>query len=407
MLDYIRDLSFLIVEDVVFQREMAVKLLESMGSEKVFSAEDGQAALEVLASLDQPIDIVISDLDMPGMDGVEFIRHAAEQNFCDAIAVSSGMDEKLIHIVEEIVKDYDVLVLNHLSKPMTIKKIEVLLENYLTASKARNPNAFPAIFSVSELHSALDNDQFKTWYQPKVSLSSGVWNSVEALTRWEHPIQGMVSPALFIDLLEKNELIDPLTWKQIHEVFQNFNETFKKNEQFTVSINISPIMLKDSNMPDKLMALVTYYQVKPDQIILEITENLLIDQSRSSLEVIARLKLKGFILSIDDFGTGYANLEHLTRVPFSELKLDQSFIRNITQDATKRAIVETNINLAKKLNITTVAEGVETFEDFDLLRHLGCDMAQGFFMGAGMPYDQLNAWHEQWKCQVSQHINPV
>ncbi len=393
----IQQLSFLIVEDVRFQREMAVKLLGALGSPSVLSAANGQAALELLASLDQPIDIIISDLDMPEMDGIEFIRYAAEQNFCRAVAIASGMDQKIIHIVENIVEQYDIDVLPKVNKPITANKIAILLENYLTKSKKRHPERFSNVFSKNELQEALDLHQFQTWYQPKVSLKNGLWMSVEALSRWKHPSQGWILPSDFIPLLEKNALINQLTWQQLHTLFNQFHTRCQQETAFTLSVNVSPVMLEDTQLPDKLLELVSYYGLQTHQVILEITENLALNQSYSLLSVIARLKLKGFLLSIDDFGTGYANLQQLETIPFSELKLDRSFVHQMTHESTKQAIVSSNITLAQKLNLNTVAEGVETYGEWQLLQQLECDMAQGFFIAASMPYDLLTEWHLAWK----------
>lgn len=397
-----KELSFIVVEDNPFQRTIATKILEAMGSTQVLGAEDGHDALKQLVACDQPINIAISDLDMPGMDGVEFMRHLAEQKLCEAVAVASGMDEALIRTVEDLVEQHGLFVLGHIEKPLTKDKVQAVLDDYLMKQRTRNPDTFTNEVTLNDIKNALDHDQFKVWYQPKVSFKDGRWCAAEVLARWDHPTQGIISPDRFIPLLEQEQLIHKLTWQQIHTLVNDLQQWLAKGNNLTVSVNLSPLMLNDVSLPEKLTEIVAHHKVPTENIVLEITESVVIQNLTRSLETIARLKLKGFSLSIDDFGTGYSSLQQLSRIPFSELKIDQSFVSGSPQNATRRAIIEANIELAKKLKLKTVAEGVETESEWKLLQALGCDMAQGFFVAKAMPKDQLEDWHTHWLTKLSQ-----
>ena len=395
-------LSFIVVEDNAFQRTVAIKILEAMGSPKVLGAEDGQDALEKLVNCDHLIDIVISDLDMPGMDGVEFMRHLAEQKLCEAVAVASGMDEALIRTVEDLVDQHGLFVLGHIEKPLTKDKVQTMLDEYIAKQRARNPDTFTNEITLNDIKTALDNGQFKAWYQPKVMLEDGLWCAAEVLARWEHPTQGIIPPDRFIPILEQEHLIHELTWQQIHTLVSDLQQWLKHDQNLTISVNLSPAMLDDVTLPEKLTEIVLHHKVPPEHIVLEITESVVIQNITRSLETIARLKLKGFGLSIDDFGTGYSSLQQLSRIPFSELKIDQSFVNDAPQNATRKAIIEANIELAKKLKLKTVAEGIESEDEWRLLQHLGCDMAQGFFVAKAMPKEALESWHKQWISRIKE-----
>jgi len=396
------DLSFIVVEDNAFQRTVAIKILEAMGSTQVLGAENGQDALEQLAACDHPIDITISDLDMPGMDGVEFMRHLAEQKLCGAVAVASGMDAALIRTVEDLVEQHGLFVLGHIEKPLNKDKVQVMLNTFFMKQKARNPDTYVNDISIDDIQQALNDQQFKVWYQPKVQLTNGRWCAVEALARWEHPDQGIIHPQRFIALLESHHLIHELTWQQIHILVADLKAWLNEGRNITMSVNLSPAMLDDVTLPEKIVEIVTHHQVPPENIVLEITESVVIQNIARSLETIARLKLKGFLLSIDDFGTGYSSLQQLSRIPFSELKIDQSFVHDSPENSTRQAIIEANIELAKKLKLKTVAEGIETEKEWCLLKKLGCDLAQGFFVSEAIPKEQLNSWHSHWLTKINQ-----
>ena len=394
----ITSLSILILEDQLFQRLVAEQVVASLNVQQLLTSETGEAALSILQK-EGPVDLVLCDLDMPGMDGIQFIRHLADQQLAEGIIVLSAMDAAIVRTVEDMAEALGLKVLGHLPKPIQRNHLRELLEVYLhgetlTSSKPLLPDE--QILNEQELEQAILHHQFLLHYQPKVSLKDGQLIAVEALIRWQHPKIGLIYPVHFIPMLEASGLIEPLTVNMIDLALIQIKAWQKQGRDIPVSVNISAATLNDTSLPDMLMKKTAGMNISPQLINLEITESSLISDTALALETLARFKLHGFSLSIDDFGTGYSSMQQLNRIPFSELKIDQSFVSNACKDDVHKAIVESNINLAHKLNMETVGEGVETIEDWRLLNELGCDIAQGYFIAKPMPAGNLLQWEQQW-----------
>ncbi|MCL6271186.1 EAL domain-containing response regulator [Sansalvadorimonas sp. 2012CJ34-2] len=398
-------LTIMVVEDNDFQRAVAAKVLEDIGCEHVMAARNGQDALEQIVAHPDRIHIVVSDLDMPEMDGVELLRHLAERKLADAMVVASALDAALIHTVEDMAEEHGLQVLTNVKKPVTREKIRGVIEQYRKEHRARNPDAYSGVFTAEDIQEGLDAGQFQVWYQPKVSLSDGSWLASEALARWDHPEQGVVMPGRFVPIMEKSSLIDQLTWKQVHAIVEDLRNWQLQGRDLTVAVNLSPLLLEDVSMPQKLEEILAHHGVSTCRMTLEITENVVMKNLARSLETLARLRMKGFNLSIDDFGTGFSNFQQLNRIPFTELKIDRSFVSDITHKTTNRIIVESNIDMAKRLRLSTVAEGIETEEEWNKLKELGCDYAQGFLVARAMPYSQMPEWEKNWKEQFKSQLS--
>ncbi|KEI70235.1 GGDEF/EAL domain-containing response regulator [Endozoicomonas elysicola] len=394
----ISSLSILILEDHPFQRMVAEQTVSGLNVGRLLTAEGSEQALKFLKDRGA-VDIVICDLDMPGMDGIQFIRHLAEQNLAQGVIVLSAMDAALIRTVEDMAMAHGLVVLGHMSKPMSRNRLRELLELYFVEQTANI--AQPAIpkeltFDEDELDKAINDDQFVLYYQPKVLLKSGRMVSVEALARWHHPEIGVVNPVHFIPMMESSGLIAPMTIKMIDLALDQVRLWCEQGRNIAVGVNLSAAILSNTDLPDMLIQKTRDLNIPPELLTLEITESSLIQNAALSLETLARFKLHGFSLSIDDFGTGYSSMQQLNRIPFSELKIDRSFVSNACHDKTHKAIVEANISLAHNLNMQTVAEGVETVEDWQLLHELNCDLAQGYFIAKPMPAEALSQWEQEW-----------
>ena len=388
------DLSIMVVEDHQFQRVVAEQALKGLGVENLRLANNGNDALRQLTS-SQPIDIVICDLDMPEMDGVQFIRHLANEGYVRAVIVASALEPSLIRTVEDMAQEHGLRVLGTLSKPLSRDRIRELLMLYSAPDSAAHPVS-SLHFTKEDLQEALDDDQFILHYQPKVLIQSGRLVALEALCRWSHPDMGLVSPAHFIPLMESTGLIHELTHRLIDQTLKQLRNNLDNKKVIAIGVNLSPVLLTDTQLPDELYKKTRALTIEPELLTLEITESTLIENAARALETLARLKMKGFSLSIDDFGTGYSSMQQLNRIPFSELKIDRSFVQSANLDKTRKAIVEANINLAHTLSMETVAEGVETLAEWHLLSQLHCDMAQGFLIGKPMAAEDLPEWERQW-----------
>jgi EAL domain-containing protein (putative c-di-GMP-specific phosphodiesterase class I)/CheY-like chemotaxis protein len=388
------ELKFLAVEDHEFQRGMLLKMLARLGATQVSTAADGYAALEIVMSPGAAIDIIISDLDMPGMDGLEFMRHVGEAHIPVSIILASAMESVLLDSVETMTRAYGVKILGVIQKPITPEKLAALIKLHLPAQANPNLTQTDALsFTIEEIVQGIRNDEFEPFFQPKVELASGRIKGAEALARWRHPQKGIVAPYAFVGLLEEHDHIDKLTWLMLSKAVDFCCEwRTKSGLDVSVSVNVSAKSLTDMNFADRVTELVKCKSLDCRNIILEVTESAATTDIGHSLETLSRLRMKGFGLSIDDYGTGYSSLQQLARIAFTEIKLDQSFIKSAVTQQAARIILQSSIDMAKKLGIVTVAEGIETENDWDLLRELGCDLAQGYLIAKPLEASEFLTW---------------
>jgi EAL domain-containing protein (putative c-di-GMP-specific phosphodiesterase class I) len=246
----------------------------------------------------------------------------------------------------------------------------------------------------SNLQGALDRHEFELAYQPKINCKSGAPAGFEALVRWKHPAMGIVMPDHFIPVAERVGLIDELSAQVFDQSLEWFGGVFPRGE-LKLSLNISAKSLVDLHLVDRLSNLCREYHVAPDRIVLELTETSAMTDPILSLDLMTRFRVKGFHLSIDDFGTGFSSMVQLARLPFSEIKVDRSFVMNARQSQESRTIIKSVIDLGHSLGLVVTAEGVEDIEAFDYLNDLGCDLAQGYFIARPMPGEAARSWTER------------
>ncbi len=389
------DIHFLVVEDQDFQRAALVGMLAGLGARHIVEASDGRSALEVLRGRTRPIDIVISDLEMPGMDGMEFVRHIGDADFPVAMILVSVHDRMLLASVGIMTEAYGISLLGTLEKPVAAERLATLIALYKVPS---TPRPKPAVMHVSDadVFAALAGRMFEPSFQPKVDLATGRVSGAEALARWYHPERGIVSPYAFIPTLEANRRIDELTWIMLEKSAAACRDWRAAGLDATVSVNISLASLTGIGFADRITELVMGQQLDPRHMTLEMTETIAMTNIAHALENLARLRIKGFGLSIDDYGTGYSSLQQLSRIAFTELKIDQSFVMGALENRSCRVILESSLDIANKLSLKSVAEGVETLGDWELLKRLGCDTAQGYFIAKPMPAGKLLEWMAGW-----------
>jgi EAL domain-containing protein (putative c-di-GMP-specific phosphodiesterase class I)/CheY-like chemotaxis protein len=386
----IAEIRFLVVEDQGFQRWITGNLLEGMGAKHVYTAGDGQAALEILADADPPIDVIISDLDMPGMDGMEFIRHVGEGWNPVSLIVASALDRALVSSVEAMARAYGVNLLGAIEKPATAKKLQALLALHAPSRQAPRSNSEEV--SPAEIAEGLRRGEFEPFFQPKVDLAGAQFKGAEANARWRHPAKGIIAPVAFISSLETSGLIDKLTVTILKSAAHNCQLWRSSGVEATVSVNLSLTMLSDTSLADRMTSVVEAEGLEAKHVIFEVTESAAAANLGKALENVSRLRMKGFGLSIDDYGTGYSSMERLARVPFTELKIDKSFVQNAPTQPSSRAMLESCLEVAQKLDIVAVAEGIESQPQWDLLRALGCPLGQGYFIAKPMDAGAFLDW---------------
>jgi EAL domain-containing protein (putative c-di-GMP-specific phosphodiesterase class I) len=337
--------------------------------------------------------VVVLDLQMPGADGIELLRFLGERGSKAHVLVASGMDQRVLATAQQLGRAQGLAMLGALQKPIMLADLEATLRRCL---QPETP------VTLAALTAALDQRQLTVHYQPKATrVAPGRWivEGVEALARWEHPTLGFVSPARFIPLAERHGLIRRLT-EQVLETSLTQSCTWEAaGLHLSVAVNLSPQLLNDLAFPDQVARMAAQIGADARQIIFEVTESAAMFDPGTTMDVLTRMRVKNFGLSIDDFGTGYSSLKQLYLMPFSELKIDTSFVRDIFAHEDARTMVETMILLAHKLRLTACAEGVETPEVLQFLDAVGCDRAQGYYIGRPMPgvdlQDRVREWNEK------------
>ena len=383
-------MSALVVDDEEFMLDFLCMAVEKSGVGNVISATSGAEALDQVEDNKQMIDIIVCDLQMPEMDGIEVIRQLANDGFGGGVILVSAEDKRVLKTAENMAEVRGLNVIGSLSKPMSVHKIISLMNKY-AASEQQTSWSIPDV-TANELDAAIRSGKITVNFQPQVDIKTGSVKSVETLARWNHPERGMISPNIFVEIAERNDLIDSLTDSIIMQATRQAATWKKQGIDLNVAINVSMNNLRHLDFPDRLTDIVNNAGMDIKKLVIEITESRLVKDLGTCLDILTRLRLKGPILSIDDFGTGYASMEHLKQMPFEELKIDRAFVNGVYKDDTARAILESSIFLAKQLDMSTVAEGVESQNDLDLVTELGCDMVQGHYIAPPMDVKAFNAW---------------
>ncbi|QXC34241.1 EAL domain-containing response regulator [Aeromonas sp. FDAARGOS 1407] len=388
------ELVIMVVEDHAFQRKTLLHQIRSLGYQQLLEAQDGLSALALCQH--HQVDILICDLRMPGMDGMALLRRLSLGGFKGGIILSSALEDDVVAAVLRMSAAYGLQVLGRLEKPSSPQQIRQLIDSWSPGQEPQHSEEGYGI-DVVELQLALERDQILPWYQPKVSFVTGEWVGMEALARWQHPEYGMISPARFIPLAENNGLIDQLTEVIISKSLRDGHLWEETGLSLNLSMNLSTTSLIEGDLCHSLINQCQRWSINPELITLEVTESSFVQDLGKSLEVLTRLRMHGFGLSIDDFGTGYSSMQQLALLPFTELKLDRSFVDRCYADPSRLAIIESSIELARKLGLKSVAEGVEDELTWRLLARLGCDVCQGFFSARPMPREELMGWHDSWR----------
>ncbi len=340
-----------------------------------------------------PASVLVLDLNMPEMDGIEVIRALAEKKINLLLILVSGFDARVLHSAQQLAEAHHFKVLASLTKPMSIKEFAKTLNSIKPQSEQiQKLSLTENMASAAGLEQAIHQHQLVLHYQPQINMKKEDLHGVEALVRWQSPEHGLIYPNQFIGLAEESGLIEPLTEEVIRLAVEQSRHWQADGININISINVSAENITSLSLPEQLKELTDKHEIEPNKITLEITENAVMGDLTSSLDVLNRLRMKGFALSIDDFGTGYSSLSHLYKMPFTELKIDQSFIMQMLEDSEAMVIVKICIMLGQMLGMKLVAEGVETRDVWKELQTLGCDIAQGYLIAKPMPADTLIQW---------------
>ncbi|MDR3792247.1 MAG: EAL domain-containing response regulator [Terracidiphilus sp.] len=379
-------------------------IAESLG----FEAEFVTRPEEFFRRLDHPIgsdknpEIITIDLAMPELDGVEIMRLLAERGCNAKILISSGMGMRVLDAAKRSASEHGLNIVGVVPKPIT----KEALREACTGAEEPEPARVTAEKRAAKSHDvteadvcrAIEGEEIVLAYQPKIVCRSGTLDGFEALARWQSPEFGFVPPDVFIPLAEKAGSIDALTHTLFRQSLQWLSRQFPDSE-LKLSLNLSAKGLVDIQMADVLLDHCRRYGIAPERLVLELTESSAMVDPMLSLDLMTRFRVKGFNLSIDDFGTGYSSMVQLARLPFSELKVDKSFVMQERQTAESRTIIKSVVDLGHSLGLCVTAEGVEDQGTLDYLNTIGCDLAQGYLIAKPMPGNAVSCWAEQRRAQ--------
>jgi EAL domain-containing protein (putative c-di-GMP-specific phosphodiesterase class I)/CheY-like chemotaxis protein len=393
----IAHLHFLIADADSDQRRELNALLGQLGAGHLSELADGH---EVLRCLQEPgaapIDIAIVDLSLPGLDGLALIRHLSQGHCASQVIIIGAQERGLLFAVESTAHAYGVDLLGTLSKPVSGDELAALLDQHV-ATVAPSARHDGPTFSFAEVQAGLAAHQFEPYFQPKIELATGKVKGLEAFARWRHPEHGVLSPDAFAGALERNKRVDMLDWSMLERSVERCKQLHAKGIPISISLNLAHTTLSDNDFMRDVTACLARHQLMPDYITLEITESAALTDDAGFLERLVRLRMQGFGLAVDDYGTGSSNLQLLARVPFTELKIDRSFVDGASKRRVLGTVLSSCLGLARSLERKSVAVGVETRQDWDFLQGLGCTYAQGYHIAKPMHADLIPAWIADWK----------
>ena len=388
-----RNLRYLVVDDDPDQRYLVARTLSTMGLANVIEATSGREALEVLARVDEPVDVVISDLQMPDIDGMELIRKIGEKALPVSVILVSALDDVLLGSAATMTQAYGVRIIGTIGKPVTRDKVFTVLRHYVphhAVVESSLDKAFP--LEPEQVLAGIAGGQFEPFFQPKVELATGRVVGAEALARWRHPAYGLLGPETFLPPLARAGYLDELSWIMLALAALEAERWCSAGLNLSVAVNVSATSLADPDYAEAVTQIVGGQGLESNRMILELTESEAIRNVAAALENLTRLRMRGFGLAIDDYGVGYSSMQELSRMPFTELKIDRSFVTAAAGSEKHRMMIAHTVEVARLLGLKTVAEGVETKAEMELLRSLGCDMIQGFLVAEPMDGRELLCW---------------
>ena len=360
---------------------------------------DGNGTLD--ACLEGCADLVILDLVMPIVDGIEVIERLAAAHAASRLVLVSGQDRRVLASASRLAVARGLKVAAVFAKPFSQAQLRDCLteqRNALALDDEVRPNQAAVETSAARIAEALQAGEIVLHYQPQVSLDRLEWTGVEALVRWRHPVHGLLGAAVFVPVAEHDPaLMSALTDHVVQSAFRDLAPLAAEcGFQGRIALNVPSDKLSDAEFPHQLVEHADRAGIRRDRLVLEVTETTLPADPVRSLAIQTRLRMLGVSLAVDDYGTGHSSLERLHTFPMDELKIDLQFVRESTTDPEARAIVHNSIELARELDVRCVAEGVEDVEALTLLRRMRCGFAQGYFVARPMPASELARWSAQW-----------
>ncbi|GHA12056.1 EAL domain-containing response regulator [Oceanisphaera arctica] len=399
-------MKILVIDDDPFILKVLTRQLTLASSKEIIACSSAEQALNLLEQDGGAIGLVILDLQMPQMDGIECVRHLAHLGYQGRVLLLSGEDERILSTAQSLARAHGLNVLDAVKKPISFERLcQVLAQGQ--AAPLLPKGSHGGLCDPADLARGIASGELINHYQPKVVLANGAVDGVEALVRWQHPRQGIIYPDQFISVAEQHGMIEELSRCVMRQALSDARFWRQHGLSLNIAINVTMNNISSLLFPEFVTQMAMETGMPLDHLVLEVTESQLMAEPLKALDSVARLRLKRIGLSIDDFGTGYSSLAQLRDFPFNELKIDRSFVHQASRDPTRKAIFDSTLAMAEQLGMSTVAEGVEDAEDWDYLQKLGrCHLAQGYFIARPMPAEKIVDWLQQWHHRLEGLIAP-
>jgi len=397
-------LHFLVADGDPVQRQSLAAMLVRLGVGSISEAASGHAALRsfdgAIAPAPAAIDLGLIDLALPGMDGLELIRHLARAKCRAGIIIVGAQGRDVLFSAESIARAHGVDVLGAIATPVAQQSLAALIALHLARqeglAEVAARTARPEL-TFEEIGQGLQAGQFEPFFQPMIELETGHVKVLETFARWHHPQHGMLDPVDFMAPLRQRGRVDFLDWSMIEASVAGCRALHDQDIPISISINLAPHTLVQASFITQMRACLAQHRIRPDYITFELPESAVLSTDLLFLERLLRLRMQGFGLAIDDYGTGCTNLQALARIPFSELKIDRSFVDGASKSPALATVLRGCLGLARSLDRRSVAVGVETEADWDFLQGMGCTYAQGYYIAKPMALLDFPAWLKDWR----------
>ncbi|MGF1686868.1 EAL domain-containing protein [Photobacterium japonica] len=376
-------MKILLIEDDTIQMVSLKLKIKRLGFDDILVATNGIEALDIIKN--NAIDLVFCDLRMPEMDGVTFLAQLAECNCGMSVVILSAADESVLQLIYNMCSLSNFKFVEVIKKPYKQDDLDNVFEKLALVDEHSVDPSQQEELTADELAAGFEYGLFTNHYQPQFHFQTGEMVGVEALVRFEHPLHGVIGPHRFLNVIERLGYSQNLFYVVLKNAVAAISSM---DTELQLSVNIAKSNL-ESKICEDVFAICEQYDFPLHKLTLELTEHDVYNGSITSLANLARLRMNGVGLSIDDFGTGYSSLEQLAQLPYTELKIDKSFIYELSTNYKNQQITHSCLILANSLGLTCVVEGVEDEETWEYLRHHGGDICQGFYTGSPMTADAL------------------
>ena len=384
----------LVVEDHPFKQLVATQAFQEAGCDSVLGVADVNAALQLLDHTGA-VDIVLCALKEEGMQGLATLELLGRSHRFKALIICSAIAPDLQDAIERMVGMLGVSVLGYVDVPVRAGSITPLLSRYLETTLSTKHAPQKARYrSVSQagLEQAIAGHELKAFFQPKFNLATGEVASLEVLARWQHPQYGVLGPADFLPQVSQFGLMDKLFFALLDQGLAFLQTAQTQGQVLSLAFNLDAQQLSNESLLAHLASALERYAIPASCLTFEITESGLLEVSPRVLETLIRLRMMGAGLSIDDFGIGYSSLERLCLLPFTEIKLDACFVRDLDRSRRNRAVISSTLALAQALDMAVVVEGIEHESQRQHLLNLGCLQGQGYLCARPMDATRTLSW---------------